>query len=179
MKKTLIALTLCCAAILSARDITVALNSAKIGDATIPGWVINKSNKAADYGKGEIIAGSEADEKAFKITPPADRATSFYTAAAHKAKPGDKVELSAKVKGKGSFSFGYYTYDATGARFLSGVRNTSKSHPLKDEWTEVEIELVVGTSPQGEIGMIRPVISVAKGAELIIEDIEIEIDEKN
>ena len=179
MKKTLIACVLGCAALLAARDVAVPLNSAKIGAASIPGWIINKSNPAADYGKAEIIAGSEADEKAFKVTAPADRNATFYSTKAYPAKVGEKIEFSAKVKGKGRFLFGFYGYAANGVKYLDGIPNRDRTFDLTDTLTEIKVEIVITASPQGEIGTVRPFFATVKGSELIIEDLEIDIEDKN
>ena len=177
MKHAAIALAICFAAVLSAGDVSVPLNSAKIGDATIPGWVLNKSHKADDYGKGEVIAGSEADEKAFKVTPPADRGISFYSGKAYPAKVGYKLEFSADVKGKGTVTFGFYAYNETGNKYIGGLKNHTKTFQLTDKLTEVKAEIFVEATPLGEIGAIRPVISVSKDSELVIEDIDIDIED--
>ena len=112
MKKTLIAVVLGCAAILAARDIKDNLERAVIGADMIPGWQINKSGKAADYGKGKIIVGHEADEKALQLNAPADRTLSIYMQSSTPVKVGEYLEFSADVKGKGMVTISYYTYNA-------------------------------------------------------------------
>ena len=67
MKKfTVCAILACCAAILSAGDIEIknTLKNSKIGAEKPIGWQLNGNPKI--LGKGEIIQGSEKDEKAFK-----------------------------------------------------------------------------------------------------------------
>ena len=176
MKKTLIALSLAAAALVSARDIRDNLDSAKVGDAMIPGWTINRSNKAADYGKSVIVVGSEADEKALKLTAPADRSNSIYMLGATTAKAGEFLEFSAKVKGKGTVTLSYYPYTAKGG-FVGGVPVPYKAFVLSDSWVEIKCKLEVKNSRNGTIvGSIRPCVSLSKGGELFIEDIDLEID---
>ena len=176
MKKTLIAVSLATVSLLSARDIKDYLDSAKIGAPMIPGWTINRSNKAADYGKGEVVVGSEADEKAFKLTAPADRSNAIYMLGSTSVKAGEFLEFSAKVKGKGTVTFTYYPYGIKGA-FVSGVPVPTKTVVLTDKWTEVKGKLEVKNSKNGTIvGAIRPSIVLSKGGELLIEDIDLEID---
>ena len=178
MKKTLFALALGCAAMLVAKDIPVGLKNAKIGAPTLPGWILNRSGKAADYGKGEIIAGSKAGEKAFKITAPANLRAAFYTASPFSVKVGQVLKISAKAKGKGTIIFGFYGYN-NGSKFLGGIADASKSFQLTEEMTELKAEIIVNKSTQGELNTLRPAITVMKGGEAVLEDIEIEIEDKD
>ena len=176
MKKTLIALSLATLSLLSARDIKDNLDSAKIGAPMIPGWTINRSSKAPDYGKGEIVVGSESDEKALKLTAPADRSNGIYMLSATTVKAGEFLEFSAKVKGKGSVTFSYYPYNAKGG-FVGGVPVPYKAFTLTGEWVEVKCKLEVKDSKNGTAVVgIRPCLTLSKGGELMIEDIDLEID---
>ena len=176
MKKTLLTLAVGCAALVSARDIPVQLERAAIGAAEIPGWTVNKSAKADDYGKGEIVVGSEADEKAFHAIAPAKRTSAYYMIAHTPVKVGEYLEFSADIKGKGTVTFSYYMYDAKG-RFLSGVRPDRKVFTLTDRWTEVKFKLKIISSPEGTVGKIRPCFTLSPGTDLLIEDLELEIDD--
>lgn len=175
MKKTLIAVVLGCAAILSARDIKDNLDKAKIGANIIPGWTINRSSKAADYGKGKIIVGSEADEKAFQFQAPADRSNSFYMLGATPVKVGEFLEFSAEVKGKGTVTISYYAYSAKNG-FLTGIKIPYKTFTLTNDWQEIECKLPIVPSTKGTVALIRPSIRVSQGGLLVIEDIDLEID---
>ena len=176
MKKTLIALSLATLSLLSARDIKDNLDTAKIGDPMIPGWMINRSTKAPDYGKGEIVVGSKADEKALKLTAPAERSNGIYMRSATTVKAGEFLEFSAKVKGKGSVTFSYYPYNAKGG-FVGGVPVPYKAFTLTNEWVEVKCKLEVKDSKNGTAVVgIRPCLTLSKGGELMIEDIDLEID---
>ena len=177
MKKALLLLAFGCAAVLAADDLPVGLKTAKLGAPTIPGWIINKSSKAADYGKGEIIAASEPGKMAFKIVAPADRGVAFYTARAFPVKVGQVLEVSAKVKGKGWLSLGFYGYGNN--RFLGGIANSNKSFQLQEGLTEVKAEIVINGSKAGNLDSIRPAITVSKGGEAVIEDLEVEIENKD
>lgn len=175
MKKTLIALVLSCAALLAARDIRVNLNGAKLGADKIPGWMLNRSGKSADFGKGEVVAGSESDKKAFKMKAPANRHVAFYTVNAYPVKVGEKLEISADVKGKGTITVGYYAYGEKG-RNITAAPGSSKTFKLTDKKTEIECEIPLDAPKSGKLLTIRPFISVAAGGEAVVEDIEIEID---
>ncbi|MBQ9770431.1 MAG: hypothetical protein IJW23_01265 [Lentisphaeria bacterium] len=176
MKKTLIALSLAAAALVSARDIKDNLDSAKIGAEMIPGWTINRSNKAADYGKSVIVVGSEADEKALQLTAPADRSNSIYMLGATAVNAGEFLEFSAKVKGKGTVTLSYYPYGEKGG-FVGGVPVPYKAVVLGNNWVEIKCKLQVKNSNNGTlVKFIRPCISLSKGGELLIEDIDLEID---
>lgn len=173
MKKLIIsAMTLCCAAIICASEIEIknTLNKSKIGDKAPIGWRTN--GNPANLGKGEIIQGRE--EKAFKIVT-TKNATGFYRLSGIKAKAGDKVKISAEVKGKGKFITGFYTYvgDAT---YFNAV-DAEKSVVLTDKVQEIEFEFVVKNGKNGQIcETIRPFIKADKNTEVIIEDLEIEVD---
>lgn len=178
MKKTLFLLAIGCAAVLAAEELPVGLKTAKIGAPVIPGWIINKSAKAVDYGKGEIVAASEAGKMAFKISAPADRGAAFYTARAFPVKIGQVLEISAKVKGKGSITLGFYGYN-NGAKFLGGIANTGKTFQLQEGLTKVKAEIVIGSAKTGELNTLRPAITVSAGGEAVIEDLEIEIENRD
>ena len=175
MKKAMIAMVLGCAAILSARDVKDYLDTAKIGASMIPGWTINKSNKAADYGKTQIIVGSEADEKAFQIVAPADRSAAVYMISSTPVNVGEFLEFSAKVKGKGQITFSFYTYNAKD-QYVAGVKIPNKTFVLTGTWTEIKCKLPVKDSAASQVGRIRPCFSLSKGGELQIEDIDLELD---
>lgn len=175
MKKTLMTLAVGCMALVSARDIPVQLEQAKLGADVIPGWTFNKSVKAFQ-GKGEIVIGSEADEKAFHVVTPAGKSTAYYMQAGVPVKVGEYLEISADVKGKGSITFSYYTYtDKDG--FLSGVKAESKTINLTGNWKEIKFKLKINPSTQGVVSRIRPCFTVAPGSEVWIEDLELEIDD--
>lgn len=176
MKKTLIALVLGCAAILSARDIKDNLDRAKIGAKMIPGWTLNHSRKAADYGKGKVVVGSESDEKAFEFTAPADRGNSIYMLSSTPVKVGEFLEFSMKVKGTGTISLSYFTYTSKD-RYLGGVKIPRKSFQLTNNWQEIECKLEIMPSKNGTVGRIRPCIALSKGGKVVIEDIDLEIDD--
>ena len=175
MKKTLIAVVLGCAAILAARDIKDNLERAVIGADMIPGWQINKSGKAADYGKGKIIVGHEADEKALQLNAPADRTLSIYMQSSTPVTVGEYLEFSADVKGKGMVTISYYTYNAKD-QYIGDVKTQSQSFTLTENLKEIKCKLKIMPSKSTSLGRIRPCIVVSKGGELVIEDIDIEID---
>lgn len=174
MKKTLIALVLGCTAMLAARNIGVNLNGGKIGASAIPGWLLNRSGKSADFGKGEIIAGSETNKKAFKMTAPANRHVAFYTMSAYSIKEGEKLVITADVKGKGTITVGYYAYGEKG-RNVSAGPNSNKTFTLTGSKTNAKCEIVITSSKQAKILSIRPFMSVATGGEATIENLKIEI----
>ena len=175
MKKALIAITLCCAAILPAKDIKDYLDTAKIGAAMIPNWTVNKSSKAADYGKTQIVVGSEADEKALKVTAPADRGVAVYMLVSTPVNAGEFLEYSAKVKGKGQLTLSFYTYNAKD-QYVGGVKIPNKTFVLTDTWTEIKCKFPVKDSAASPVGRIRPCFTLTKGGELLIEDIDLELD---
>ena len=175
MKKTLMTLAVGCMALVSARDIPVQLEQAKLGADVIPGWTFNKSVKAFQ-GKGEIVIGSEADEKALQLTAPADRSNSIYMLGATAVNAGEFLEFSAKVKGKGTVTLSYYPYGEKGG-FVGGVPVPYKAVVLGNNWVEIKCKLQVKNSNNGTlVKFIRPCISLSKGGELLIEDIDLEID---
>ena len=175
MKKSLVATIFCCAAILSARDIADNLDRAAIGSKMIPGWTINKVGKAADYGKSEIVVGSEPDDKALKLIAPAKRYVAVYMLTSTPVRNGDFLEFSADVKGKGTVTFAYYTYNAKD-RFI-GVPVSRKTITLTNSWKEVKCKLPIkNTTGDKAVARIRPCITLSAGGELLIEDIDLEID---
>lgn len=175
MKKTLIAVVFGCAAILTARDIADNLDRARIGADMIPGWLINKSVKAADYGKGKIIVGHEADEKALQLNAPADRTVSIYMSSSTPVKAGEFLEFSADVKGKGAVTISYYTYNAK-EQFITDVKVPSRTFTLTPVRTEIKCKLPIAPSKSNSLSRIRPCIVLSKGGEMVIEDIDLEID---
>lgn len=177
MKKLITLVVCCCCAAIFAGDVEIKdlLKRSKIGAAAMPGWGPNKSSKL--IGKGVVVQGSEKDEKAFKIT--SDKVqTAFYKYSPIKVKAGDKVKISADVKGKGTFSAGFYTYMNGSKYFDSNGR--IKNIKLNGQKQEIEFEFVVQNGKKGEVtDAIRPYVAAGAKSEVIIEDLEIEIDYKD
>ena len=176
MKKITIALLCGCAFALFAGDVELknVINKSKIGDKTIRGWTVNKSRK--DLGSAEVIQGSEKDEKAFKIIANTQDVCYYYLSGL-KAKAGDKLEISAEIKGKsaGKFYLGYYTYTAKGVYFEAV--QAVKSFAVTENKTEVKAEFVIQNGAKGqETACIRPFIRIDRQSEVIVEDIEVEVD---
>ena len=127
MKKTLIVLSLACAALLAARDIPVSMDNAKIGAETIPGWILDKYGKIEDLGSGKIVVGSEADDKAFHVVSTL-RTTAFFRTSAVPVKIGETFEFSAKIKGKGKYTIKNNQKKAEVAVFVTDSRLQSKEY---------------------------------------------------
>ena len=88
---------------------------------------------------------------------------------------GDFLEFSADVKGKGTVTFAYYTYNAKD-RFI-GVPVSRKTITLANSWKEVKCKLPIkNTTGDKAVARIRPCITLSAGGELLIEDIDLEID---
>lgn len=175
MKKFIVLLACCCCAAVFAANIEIkdVINKGKIGDKTLPGWTMNVV-KGREIGSAVIIQGSESDEKAFKITSRKDR-TSFFSKKHYIAKAGDKVKVSAVVKGKGSYVFGFYIYNVRN-QFLNASSN-HKTVPVSNRAKEVEFEFVVPNGVKGDVTThIRPYVAAAPRSEVIIEDLEIEVE---
>lgn len=178
MKKfTVCAILACCAAILSAGDIEIknTLKNSKIGAEKPIGWQLNGNPKF--LGKGEIIQGSEKDEKALKIVTQKN-GTAFYRLNATPAKAGDKVKISADVKGKGKVTLGFYTYVGL-AGYFSAV-DAEKTVDLTDTFKEVEFEFVVKNGAKGQVcENIRFFVKAQPNTEVVVEDLEFEVDKKD
>ena len=177
MKKFIALVVCCCCAAVFAGDKEVKdiINKTQLGAKAPRGWTLYKLNK--NVGTGVIVQGTEKDEKALKISAP-NGVTYFFSLASHKVKAGDKVKISADVRGKGTFYVGCYSYDQKD-KYLS-VPGLMKSFTLLGVEREIEIEFVVANGKKGEITeAVRPVIGAGKGSELLIEDLEIEIDYKD
>ncbi len=175
MKKiTVCAILACCAAALFAGEIEInnTLKNSKIGASAPVGWIINGDVKV--LGKGEIIQGSERDEKAFKIVT-TKKGTAFYRLAATPAKAGDKVKISVDAKGKGKAVVGFYTY--TGAAGYFSAVDAEKTITLTDKFQEYEFEFVVKNGKQGQTcDNIRFFLRAAANTEVTFEDIEFEVE---
>lgn len=178
MKKFIALIACCCCAAVFAGDVEIkdVINKGKIGDKKLPGWAMNVV-KGRELGTAAIVQGSESDEKAFKITSGKDR-TAFFSQKHYVAKAGDKVKVSAIVKGKGAFVFGFYIYNVRN-QFLNASSN-HKTVPVSSRAKEVEFEFVVPNGVKGDVTThIRPYIAAGPRSEIIIEDLEIEIDHKD
>ena len=178
MKKfTACAIIACCAAILAAGEIKInnTLKNSKIGADKPAGWNLN--GKPELLGKGEIIQGSEKDEKAFKIVT-RKNGTSFYRLTPVPAKAGDKVKISADIKGKGKATLGFYTYVGI-AGYFPAV-DAEKTFELTDNFKEVEFELVVKNGAKGQVcENIRFFVRAQANSEVIFEDLEFEVEKAN
>lgn len=176
MKKIALAIVSCCAIALVAGDIEIknSINKSKIGANSITSWTVNKSRK--DLGKAEIIQGSEKNEKAFKITSNTQDVV-YYRMIPINVKAGDKVEISAEIKGKstGKFYLGYYTYTDKNVYFEAV--NAVKAFDVPATKQEVKAEFVVQNGAKGQVtSIIRPYVRIDANSEVIIEDLEIEVD---
>ena len=177
MKKFVTLFVVCCCAAAFAGDLEIknVINKSKIGASSIASWGANKSNKL--IGTGVIIQGSEKDEKAFKITS-GKVATYFYSYPSYAAKAGDKIKISAEVKGKGTCIVGFYSYNKSN-KFIP-VANSRKFVKVDDKKQEIEAEFVITNGKKGEIvELVRPCIAADANSEVIIEDLEFEIDYKD
>lgn len=177
MKKFIALLVCCCCTAVFAGDVEVkdVIKKSAMGAETIRGWGLNRSSKFV--GTGKIVQGSEKDEKAFTITAGKAR-TAFYSYAALKAKAGDKIKISAEVKGKGIYVFGFYTY-RNGNKFFAS-KNTLTTFTLTDKKQDAEFEFVIPNGIKGEItDHVRPFIAADSNSTVTIEDLEIEIDYKD
>lgn len=173
MKKTLIMCVLAFAAVLSAKEVSFNMKRAKIGDTCIPFWHQNRHGAKDGHGKGEVIAATKAGAKAFKITSFA-RNTTFFSGAAYNITNGDILEISAKIKGKGSVVFSYYGYTIKGG-FLSVPRTVAKTEKLSNDWKTVKLQIKIVPALKGDQKRIRPVITALANSEVILEDVKMQL----
>jgi hypothetical protein len=177
MKKIMIALVCAGAFALSAGEVKIAWDKAKIGDTKIPGWVLDNFGSYKDQvGSGKIIAGSKEGTVAFQVTGK-EKNTAFFKQNADPAKPGDIVKITAKIKGRGDITFGYYCYGPN--KFVGGMSNTYKVFTATGEFQEISAELEIQNHPKGEeITRIRVMITGRPDCDVIIEDLKYEIISK-
>lgn len=173
MKKTFIMCALAFAAVLSAKEVSFNMKRAKIGDTCIPFWHQNFHGAKTGHGKGEVIAATKAGAKAFKITSFA-RNTVFFSGAAYNISVGDTLEISARVKGKGSVIFSYYGYTIKGA-FLPVPPTVAKKETLSNDWKNIKLQIKIVPSMKGEQKRIRPVVTALANSEVILEDVKMQL----
>ena len=174
MKKIFTLAVFCCAAAIFAAEIEIkgTFNKSKIGSKAPSGWNLNGNNPK--LGKGEIIQGSEKDEKAFKIVT-TSHYTAFYRLTPTPANAGDKVKISVDVKGKGKAAVGFYTYTGP-AGYFSAI-DASRAITLTDKKQEIEFEFTVKDGAKGQkCDNIRFFIAAAPRSEVIFEDLELEVE---
>lgn len=175
MKKfSVFAILASCAAVLFAGEIEInnTLKNSKIGDSAPIGWRMNGNPKF--LGKGEIIPGDEKDEKAFKIVT-TKNGTAFYRLIGTPAKAGDKVKISAEVKGKGTAILGFYTYVGNTGYFPAV--DAEKTVTLTDKFQDVEFNFTVKNGAKGQVcETIRFFVKAAPNTELIVQDLEFEVE---
>ena len=175
MKKSLIAFVFVFAAALFADEVKIEWEKAKAGDTKLPGWILD--NFGASYkdlvGSGKVIAASQEGKLAFQITGK-EKNTAFFRQIATPVKLGDTVRVSAKIKGSGDVTMGFYCYNSK--KFVGGVPDTYKAFTATSEFQDVTADLVVKTNAAGEeVTMIRTMITGRPNCDIILEDIKFEV----
>jgi len=94
----------------------------------------------------------------------------------YEAQSGDSVQISAKVKGRGTVAFQLQYFAPDGKKWL-GVDPHSSSAQLSDEWQLRSFSLPVSNLDKGATGKFMPTFLGRQGTELFIDDIKIEVIE--
>lgn len=154
----------------NARELNVFGNfeGSKLGAITPRMWARNAEVKAPNM--SEIVAG-ESTKFALHVKNPT-QSIPFYCGNPCSAKPGEKLTVSAEVKGAGVLRYGFYAYKA--GNKWGGSDFTKKIEIAKPG--EVKGSLVIADKFK-DLDAIRVVIWFASGSDLTISEVESELTE--
>ena len=181
MKKSLIVCAFACALSLVAAEVKFDWSKSKIGENKAPGWGVNAMGKYEGLGKVTVVEGPQKGTMALQCVTQA-RSTAYFRAAAIKAKAGDTVKITAKVKGTGKISLGVYSYSKSGFVPAPTPHKTfDVSSELKDIVYEFELLESKTKDKDGNlktVATIRPTFTIVANSDFIIEDIIVEVTNK-
>lgn len=174
--KKLIFLTLLFAAatILSAAEAPVIKMSAGIDSGFNKpygaAWWLHRA-QSAKGSKAAIVR--EGENKYLKAEIPADKKKNANIVCDIPFLPlkGATLEISAKVKGKGTLSFNFYTYETSGK--YVGIYGTGKSHTIASQkWQECKDSFSFAKLP-ARVGQLRLVLIAGNGSKIAVDDVKL------
>ena len=159
------------AALLHGGALEVNGNFAKLDKTGKPvNWRVNQWAGYKPLAKSEVI--SEDGRKVLHISDVTARSGfGWFYGKTFKAVAGDTVNVSAKVRGKGSARFGLQFRDAKG-NYMS-YTTKGGSFKLTKEWKDVNLALKVVNTSRGETQSVTLTLGGDKGSELYISDISV------
>lgn len=175
MKHIFSALVLAAVLPLTGDDIDIRVNGefkgSKLNAAAPKGWV-KQGTKLKDIGVTKVVATDDKDEFALHVKT-TTRSTSFFSTATVPVKGGEKIEVEAKIKGKGTVSFQLYTYSMPGHKYVKTIPLDQIRKTKPGEW-KGSIQL-----PQKiNYNYFRLAFLVRNNADLTISDIEAEFKDQ-
>lgn len=175
MKKLLIAVTVLAGIALSAAEVNVFGTFAQVQKNGFPqGWYANAWEGYKPAPKFEII--TENGAKVIHFTEiKAKSGFGWASNARFAAKAGDKVTVTAKVKGAGTAWFGLQTFQANDA--WTGVL-PGKNVPLTKDWSEVKVELPVANIKDKATGRVMLTFGANQNADFYISNIKVDCTAK-
>jgi hypothetical protein len=172
MKHLIFFLAMACTIAVFAEAVEINGDFKKVKGNKPVGWLQNKGNWAKPYGNVEAAEGT------LKITnTDKTKRTDSYSSKTITAKAGDKVKLTIKAKGKGTFGAGIYVYNEKskwcGASY--------KKNKLKPEMTEFTVIVPVkDRMKDGKVtvvaGKFKVVLqAISPNTEVIFESVKVEV----
>lgn len=158
-----------CAVFLHGGALEVNGNFARLDKTGKPvNWRVNQWAGYKPFAKYEVV--EEAGRKVLHISNVTARSGfGWFYGKQFKAVAGDTINVSARVRGKGTANFGLQFRDAKG-NYMS-YTNKGGSFKLTSEWKVVNLALKVVNTSRGETSLVTLTLSGGKGCELFISDI--------
>ena len=132
-------------------------------------WNFNAWNNYKPHPKVEVITaeGESATMHIFDIQ--GKRGTELYFAKPQPALPGDTITITAKIKGKGTVTFGIQLRDEKN-NYLGYIKKGG-SKKLTEEWQEVKVSFKVVNATKGPTKNIYITFGCNSGNEIFIKDL--------
>lgn len=173
MKKILIPVLLCAAALLTAAEISINgdFKGSPLNSAVPKGWILSPKAPAGPTGK--II--KLADGKLALSITKGSRLSSFFTLPATPFVAGDKIKLSFRASGKGKIRIGYFGYNSKPSNFanLFGAMFT-----ITPEMKTYTVTLTGRDVAKNKLASVRVALQFEKGTDATICDIKADIQKK-
>ena len=169
MKQLLTALMLCSALLLGAKEINLYGNFAETQKNGLPkGWNFIRAKDYQPLPKFEILRENSANILHFSDIA-GKYGFGWESAVRIRAKAGERVTITAKVKGKGR---GWFTVEATSASGKWSGGFPKQRFPLKEEWNEAKVELRIVDFKKIPTGKITVLFGADNGSELFLSDLK-------
>jgi len=131
-------------------------------------WWLNKGVSGKDA-KAEIVKDEQSNSKCLRIEVPEGQKNASVVSETQFLFISDgTVEMEAKLKGKGLFTFNFYCYDGTG-KYL-GIHGTSKKATVDSAyWQQFTDSISMSVFPKGT-SRIRAVLSLIDAGTIFIDN---------
>lgn len=173
MKKILIPVLLCAAALLTAAEASINgdFKGSSLNSAVPKGWILSPKAPAGPTGKVIKLADGKLALSVTKVS----RLSSFFTMPIMPFSAGDKITLSFRASGKGKIRIGYFGYNSKPSNFVNAF---GTSFAITPEMKTYTVTLTGKDTAKSKLVSVRVALQFENGTDATICDIKADIQKK-